>query len=151
MDKMTRPAALITGGATRLGLAFAKALANAGYDIALHYHRSIAAAASAAEDIETLGVKCITFQADLAAPAPETLINRVVDELPNLSVLINSASAYEAATIANTSMELLQQQFTVPIWVVFNRVLRASLLIFWIIKLPFSKIVMLHTYYRKKP
>tara|TARA_R110001592_G_scaffold116059_1_gene316912 strand:+ start:51667 stop:52449 length:783 start_codon:yes stop_codon:yes gene_type:complete len=119
MDKMTRPAALITGGATRLGLAFAKALANAGYDIALHYHRSIAAAASAAEDIETLGVKCITFQADLAAPAPETLINRVVDELPNLSVLINSASAYEAATIANTSMELLQQQFTVNFFAPF--------------------------------
>jgi NAD(P)-dependent dehydrogenase (short-subunit alcohol dehydrogenase family) len=119
MDKMARPAALITGGGTRLGLAFAKALASTGHDIALHYHRSVGAAESAVKEIEALGVTCITFQADLAAAAPEKLINRAVDKFPNLCVLINSASAYEAATIADTNMALLQQQFTVNFFAPF--------------------------------
>ena len=32
--------ALITGGAKRIGLAIARELAQSGYDIAIHYHRS---------------------------------------------------------------------------------------------------------------
>ena len=118
-DNNKNKAALITGGATRLGLAFAKALASAGYDIALHYHSSTEAAQSTVAEIEALGVVCVAFQLDLSQSNPETLITRVVNKFPNLGVLINSASAYEAATIADTSMALLQQQFTVNFFAPF--------------------------------
>ena len=37
---MTQPLALVTGGAQRLGKAFALTLARMGYSIALHYHNS---------------------------------------------------------------------------------------------------------------
>ena len=157
-------AALITGGATRLGLSFAKALAQEGYNIALHYHSSKASAQLAKQEIEAIGVCCELFQADLSSDCPEQLMHNVVDSFPQLEVLINSASAYDAATIADTGRALLQHQFAVNFFApfmltqAFTQLLlskdvstrRRRSLIFWIIKWPFSKMIMLPTYCRKK-
>ena len=112
-------AALITGGATRLGLSFAKALAQEGYNIALHYHNSEASAQLAKQEIEALGVCCELFQADLSSDCPEQLMHDVFNSFPQLKVLINSASAYDAATIANTGLDLLKHQFAVNFFAPF--------------------------------
>ena len=112
-------AALVTGGATRLGLEFAKALAHAGYDIALHYHHSVEAAEAAVEEITTIGVACHSFQSDLSGKNPEQLIDTVVATFPHCRVLVNSASAYEAGSIAETDMTLLQHQFAVNFFAPF--------------------------------
>ena len=119
MSKKTRPAALITGGAIRLGLAFSRYLASIGYNIALHYNGSAKEASSAKETIEKLGVSCTLFQADLTSVDPTSLISEVVDKYPNTSVLVNSASVYDAASIANTNFEILKRQFTVNIFAPF--------------------------------
>ena len=118
-EKDHNPAALVTGGATRLGLAFAMSLAKRGYDIALHYHSSISSARQAANDIESLGVSCEVFQADLSAEESCELVQKVTDHFPRLELLVNSASAYEAASIADTSLALLQQQFSVNFFAPF--------------------------------
>lgn len=118
-EKDNNPAALVTGGATRLGLAFAMSLAQRGYDIALHYHSSKDAACVAAQEIEALGVCCEVFQSDLSCDKPEDLVHKVEDRFPNLKVLINNASAYEASPIADTSLALLQQQFSVNVFAPF--------------------------------
>ena len=60
-----RKAALVTGGAVRLGRAIAISLAAAGFDIALHYNRSEAEALTAAADIRARGARCELFQHDL--------------------------------------------------------------------------------------
>jgi NAD(P)-dependent dehydrogenase (short-subunit alcohol dehydrogenase family) len=112
-DSRNRPAALVTGAATRLGLAFAKALAAQGYNIALHYNHSAQQAEAAAAEIRALGVNCETFSCDLASGDIPTLMEDVVDSFPALALLVNSASAYTAATIAETTADLLQQQFAV--------------------------------------
>lgn len=114
-----KPTALVTGGATRLGFVFAQALANAGFDIALHYHTSSNEAQKAAESIRMLGVGCTTFQFDLSKQDPQKLIEWVYDEHPTLQVLINNASAYDAASIADTSRDGLQHQFTVNFFAPF--------------------------------
>jgi NAD(P)-dependent dehydrogenase (short-subunit alcohol dehydrogenase family) len=119
MNNTARPAALVTGGATRLGLAFSNFLAKAGYDIALHYNGSAVAAKLAAKNIEELGVSCATFQADLSESDPAKLIRKASDNFPNLTVLVNSASVYDAATIDNTTIQLLQKQFTVNLFAPF--------------------------------
>jgi pteridine reductase len=106
-----RPAALVTGGAVRLGRAIAIALARAGYDIALHYGHSAEAATQTAEAIRALGVACHTFQLDLTA-LPD-LVAQAHVALPNLCVLINSASAYTQATIGATTAEIFDQQLAV--------------------------------------
>lgn len=110
----TRPAALVTGGAVRLGRAIALALAEAGYDIALHYGSSAAAAEATAVEIRALGVECHTLQLDLAdVEALPGLIERARAALPNLRVLVNSASVYTQATIAATTAAIFDQQLAV--------------------------------------
>lgn len=107
-------AALVTGGAVRLGRAIACSLAQAGYDIALHYNSSAAAAEAAAAEIRLHGVRCELFQHDLCQTGGlGALIEGVRAAFPHLDVLVNSASAYEAGTIADTSPEQLDWLFAV--------------------------------------
>jgi pteridine reductase len=109
-----RPAALVTGGAVRLGRALALALAAAGYDIALHYGRSAEAAEGTAAEIRALGAECHAFQLDLVdVEALPALVERARAALPNLRVLVNSASAYAQATIGATSAAIFEQQLAV--------------------------------------
>ena len=54
---MSPSAVLITGAARRVGRAIALEFAQAGYDIALHYHRSAQEAEETAEEIRRLGRK----------------------------------------------------------------------------------------------
>ena len=113
-DRPIRPAALVTGGAVRLGRAIALDLAAAGYDIALHYGHSAPAANETAEAIRALGRDCYPVQQDLTdAEALPTLVARAREALPGLSLLINSASAYQQAPISTTTVALFDQQLAV--------------------------------------
>jgi NAD(P)-dependent dehydrogenase (short-subunit alcohol dehydrogenase family) len=107
-------AALVTGAGVRLGRAIADSLARAGYDIALHYNGSHAAATEAANEFRSYGVRCELFRYDLAnAHDIGDLVARVAERLPHLSVLVNSASAYQGGRIADTSVETLNQQWNI--------------------------------------
>jgi NAD(P)-dependent dehydrogenase (short-subunit alcohol dehydrogenase family) len=109
-----RPAALVTGSAVRLGRAIAIALAQNGYDIALHYRSSADQAETTAAEIRALGASCVAFQADLAdAESIPTLLSEVTATFPDLDLLVNSASAYTQATIADTTPEIFDTQFGV--------------------------------------
>ena len=109
-----RKAALVTGGAVRVGLHFAETLAALGYDVAIHYNSSVQNAEAAVKKVEAHGVRGRAFQFDfLAESDPGRLIDQVVEVFPELSVLVNCASIYNAAPIAETDMEMLQQEFKV--------------------------------------
>ena len=86
-------AALITGGARRLGLAICQALAGAGFDIAIHCNASVDAARAAAVDLPT---RAVVLPADLSDEAQvTTLIARATEALGPIGVLVNNASTYE--------------------------------------------------------
>ncbi|WP_421992409.1 SDR family oxidoreductase [Roseococcus sp.] len=88
--------ALVTGGAKRLGRAIALALAEAGFDLALHYNSSVEEAGALAGEIARLGRRCAIFQADLMREAEvAALLPRVRAELGPVGVLVNNASAFE--------------------------------------------------------
>ncbi len=59
----------MTGAAKRIGRQVALHLAQEGYQIALHYHRSKAEAMSTAQAIYKIGVRCELFSCDLADEA----------------------------------------------------------------------------------
>ena len=70
-------------------------LAQAGYGIALHYHRSKAEAMSTAQAIYKTGARCELFCCDLSDESQTLkLLPQVFKAFPNLNVLINSASIF---------------------------------------------------------
>lgn len=109
-----KQAALVTGGAIRLGKAIALDLARHGFDIALHYNRSAGPAEETAAEIRALGVECATFAFDLGRNEGfDAFMQEVIARFPHLALLVNSASGYVQASISETQMADFDQQFAV--------------------------------------
>ncbi|MBK5946813.1 short chain dehydrogenase [Rhodobacter veldkampii DSM 11550] len=94
-------AALVTGGARRLGREMALYLAGRGHDVAIHYASSDVEAEAVAAEARALGVQAVTVQADLLDEAQTaTLVARAAAALGHpLTVLVNNASIFEYDTI----------------------------------------------------
>ncbi len=94
---MTPGAALVTGGAHRLGRAMALDLASRGWDVAVHYASSDAAAAELVGKLRELGVGAVALQADfLDEQALAGLVAAASAGLGRpLTLLVNNASIFE--------------------------------------------------------
>jgi NAD(P)-dependent dehydrogenase (short-subunit alcohol dehydrogenase family) len=89
-------AALVTGGAQRIGRAVALALADAGFAIALHCRTSVAAAEATCDEIHGVGGRCIVLHADLANEAEVVrVLPQAVSAFGPIGVLVNNASPFE--------------------------------------------------------
>lgn len=89
-------AALVTGGARRLGGAIVSALANAGFDVAIHCHHSAAEAEALAGQIRSRGVRATVLVADLGDEAAvQNLLPTATAALGPVGVLVNNASTFE--------------------------------------------------------
>lgn len=92
---MSRRRALVTGGAVRVGRAIGIALAEAGYDVAVHYATSAQAAAEAEAAIRKRGRQTCVLQADLTDPGEaENLPVRAASGLGSLDLLVNNAAIF---------------------------------------------------------
>lgn len=98
----SRGAALITGGARRIGRALVGAAADAGYDVAIHVRAVDDDAEAAAAEVRARGRKAAIFACDLrqeGATAP--LIGQAEGELGPVTLLVNSASVFEEDAFAS--------------------------------------------------
>lgn len=113
-------AALVTGGAKRIGKAIAVKLAELGYHIALHYHGSVSEADKTARQICSKGVKCKTFACDLSKEKPVSeLIKRVRKTFPELNLLVNNASIFQKSKLSSTSLEQFDRNFHIHCYAPF--------------------------------
>ncbi|MGZ9164609.1 MAG: SDR family oxidoreductase [Anaerolineales bacterium] len=94
--------ALVTGAAHRLGKVFALTLARHGFDIVVHYHRSLDAALQTQLELESVGRRVILAQADLTDPAQ---IDSLVSNLNSLNVLVNSAAFMPSGNVDALTVE----------------------------------------------
>lgn len=90
------PVAIITGAGKRIGRGLALALAEDGYDIAVHYRSSESEAAATVRAVEELGRRAMTFRADLGVGGEiEAMMADIRGRLGPAECLINSASLFE--------------------------------------------------------
>ncbi|MDX1378124.1 MAG: SDR family oxidoreductase [Anaerolineales bacterium] len=94
--------ALVTGAAHRLGKAFALTLAEAGYDILLHYHSSSEEALRTKAEIESRSRAVTLIQADLTDPKQ---IHSLVSNIDSLALLVNSAAFIPSGNVSSLSLE----------------------------------------------
>jgi 3-oxoacyl-[acyl-carrier protein] reductase len=106
-----RKVALVTGAATGIGRSAVLALASAGFDVAINYSRSAAAAKATAADAAKLGAATLLCQCDVSEDrAVRQMLQTVEQRFGRLDVLINNAG---------TTSEIKPQDFdamTVEEW-----------------------------------
>jgi NAD(P)-dependent dehydrogenase (short-subunit alcohol dehydrogenase family) len=107
-------AALVTGGAQRIGRALALTLGELGYAVAIHYHRSGEEAERTAGAISGAGGKAVALAADLADEgAVKELLPRAATALGPIGVLVNNASIFEGDTIDTATRDSWERHLAV--------------------------------------
>ena len=88
-------AALVTGGARRVGRAISLELARAGCDIAIHYRTSEEEARTLVETVRRIGRHAVMVQGDLTDPTSwPGIVGKAVKSLGRLDILVNNASVF---------------------------------------------------------
>jgi NAD(P)-dependent dehydrogenase (short-subunit alcohol dehydrogenase family) len=107
-------AALVTGGARRIGRRIVERLAGEGYAVAIHCGRSTAEAEELAARIQAAGGRAAVAQAELAdARAVEGLVDQAARALGPLTLLVNNASIFEPDEVETLTQERWDRHFAV--------------------------------------
>jgi 3-oxoacyl-[acyl-carrier protein] reductase len=115
----TKRAALVTGAASGIGRAAVLALARAGYDVAINYSRSDAAAKAVSDEVKKCGAKALLLRCDVAdEPGVRAMLKSVEDQFGRLDVLINNAgttAAWKPKDLESLSLEDWDRVFAVNV------------------------------------
>lgn len=88
--------ALVTGAGKRLGRAIALGLAQAGWDVAIHYRQSEQDARATAAEVQALGRRAALLRCDLSDEAQvRALLGNAIAALGAVGCVVNSASQFE--------------------------------------------------------
>lgn len=100
-----RGAALVTGAGRRIGQALALEAARAGYDVAVHHRGSADEAEETAQAVRALGRRAVLVRADLSDEAATRGLIGAAGEIGPVTLLVNSASAFEDDRVGGLSRE----------------------------------------------
>jgi 3-oxoacyl-[acyl-carrier protein] reductase len=112
-------AALVTGGGTGIGRSAVLALARAGFDVALNYSSSEAAARETAAEAEKLGVRTLLVRCDVSDEAGvRAMLESVERAFQRLDVLVNNAgttASWKPRDLETLSLEEWDRVFAVNV------------------------------------
>lgn len=100
----TRPVALVTGGARRLGAGICRHLGVLGYSVVVNYRRSRVQAEGVARAIRRKGGEALVVRADVTRPRDlERMVERIEREYGRLDVLVNNVGDYLEKPLSRVS------------------------------------------------
>ncbi len=107
-------AALVTGGARRIGRAIVEDLAAHGWAVAIHCNRSHDEAMALVESISERGGRAGVITGDFADPAGlDRIVADATAKVGPLSLLVNNASIFEKDSVGTLDRALWDRQITV--------------------------------------
>ncbi len=107
--ELTGKVGLITGGGTGLGREIALQLGREGMSLAINYSRSQQEAEETVAELEGLGVKAVTIQADVSSTTQiEALIGQVDSTFGRLDLLVNNAAT--TRFVPMTDLDALEEE-----------------------------------------
>jgi NAD(P)-dependent dehydrogenase (short-subunit alcohol dehydrogenase family) len=113
--------ALVTGGATGIGAATVKALAEEKISVALQYSSSQVEAKKLSDQLNAQGFKVEIFQADLSQKgSAENLVAQVKQKLGDIDILINNAGVMSDASIIQMSDALWDEAININLTAAFK-------------------------------
>jgi NAD(P)-dependent dehydrogenase (short-subunit alcohol dehydrogenase family) len=99
-------AAIVTGGARRIGRAIALALARAGADVAITYLESEAEATLTVKAIEALGSRAQAIRCDVRSEdSVREMIASAAAHHGRIDILVNNAAVFESAPLDQISLD----------------------------------------------
>ena len=111
---MKQKVCLITGGAKRIGKEICIHLAKDGWNVAIHYNKSIIDAKKVEQEIKKYGIKSMSIQSTFPQKNDkgyEQVIGEVEHHLGSINLLVNNAARFEYDTPSNISTKKLQMHF----------------------------------------
>ncbi|MDX2324500.1 SDR family oxidoreductase [Sinorhizobium medicae] len=114
--KRTLKAALVTGGARRIGRAIVEDLATHGFAVAIHANGSFAEAEALAASLRGSGAKAIALRADLTEiGAVSRLVAEATGSIGPLGLLVNNASVFNKDSIAEFDEAVWERHFALHV------------------------------------
>lgn len=117
---MSKPTALVTGAARRIGREIAVSLAEEGINVVIHYRSSDDEAADLRDRLLDLGVKAPVLQADLKEKSE---LNRVIPEANKkagrVDYLVNNAAVFPPGSLNELEFEDLLEIIRINSWAPF--------------------------------
>jgi len=107
MASLTNKTALVTGASRGIGRATARALANAGAQLIIHYGRAAAEADALVAEIRAAGGRADATKADLSIPEGATTLAKQVRAIvgERLDIFVSNAGIAKAAAIEDHTIE----------------------------------------------
>jgi pteridine reductase len=107
-------AAIVTGGAVRLGRALSLTLADQGVRVAIHYGSSAGAAEALVGEIKARGSEATAIQADLSRPGDvRAIVERAAAHFGQVDILVNSAAIFEPGNWNDTTETNWDRHFAI--------------------------------------
>ncbi|MGC4789451.1 SDR family oxidoreductase [Micromonospora sp. DT178] len=108
--------AIVTGADSGIGRACAVALAEAGFDVGVTWHRDAEGGERTAAEVRAAGRRCEVAELDLTRlPGADAVVDELADRLGGLGVLVNNAGTGASTPFVDTGWEQWREVLSVDL------------------------------------